>query len=306
MRPRSLPCLNANAQGTSNARSEEQRPMTRMQLPLALLGLLLTMLASCSSPPGRNQQAAIHNRDGVPCFGVPDTKETRANPPLITAISVTEIGRGSEPVWERVFLRPGSTEPALHPNQGLTYGQDGEPAPAPPLRSGKRYRGPCLQRLLSNGGSERKGYRARRIGLFDRAVCRATACSDGRQIAKAPQRELHETTTSMDAVSSAVADDGHRFSAPWPLPASNDSGPRWHAMLRRSRHARGTFRPASDRGHYRDGGGFGEHANLGAHLPARRNYRARAGSRSVYRLRFGGNARRPLAHGRALSSGNLG
>lgn len=193
MRPRSLPCLNANSQGTSSARSEERGPMTRMQLPLALLGLLLPMLASCSSPPGRYQQAAIHDRDGVPCFGVPDTKETRANPPLITAISVTEIGRGSEPVWERVFLRPGSTEPALHPNQCLTYGQDGEPASAPPLRSGKRY-----QVVISGGTPGEPGQEQARVFIVcfymveaaDRSAMRAVPsdCSTALSAGPPPAR----------------------------------------------------------------------------------------------------------------------
>lgn len=113
--------------------------MTRMQLPLALLGLLLPMLASCSSPPGRYQQAAIHNRDGVPCFGVPDTKETRGNAPIVTGVSVTEVGSGGAPIWEHDFLRERTNEPALPPNQCLKYG-DGA-ASAPMLRPGKRYQG---------------------------------------------------------------------------------------------------------------------------------------------------------------------
>lgn len=167
MRPRSLPCLNANAQGTSNAPSEEQRPMTRTQLPLALLGLLLTMLASCSSPPGRNQQAAIHNRDGVPCFGVPDTKEARANPPLITAISVTEIGRQRASMGTRLpapwIHRTGFTSesgPHLRPRWRACTGPAASKRQALPGcyfgRNARRARsgtGAGFHRLLLYGGS---------------------------------------------------------------------------------------------------------------------------------------------------------
>ena len=71
--------------------------MTR--LPLTLLGLLLPVMASGSSPAGRYQQATIQDRNGVPCFGVPDTHETRANAPLVTGVSVMEVGTGGIPLW---------------------------------------------------------------------------------------------------------------------------------------------------------------------------------------------------------------
>lgn len=111
--------------------------MMRLQLPVALLGLLLPMMASCSSPAGRYQQATIQSRDGVPCFGVPDTHETRVNAPLVTGVSVMEVGTGGTLLWEHDFLREGTAEPALPPSQCLTYGEGA--ASAPTLRPGKRY-----------------------------------------------------------------------------------------------------------------------------------------------------------------------
>jgi len=111
--------------------------MMQLRVPVALLGLLLPMMASCSSPAGRYQQATIQDRGGVPCFGVPDTRETRANAPLITGVSVMEAGTGGAPIWERDFLQSGSAEPPLPPGQCLPYGEGGPPAPA--LQSGKRY-----------------------------------------------------------------------------------------------------------------------------------------------------------------------
>lgn len=53
----------------------------RVRLPVTLLGLLLQMMASCTSPPARYQPATVQDRSGVPCFGVPDSSETRAHPP---------------------------------------------------------------------------------------------------------------------------------------------------------------------------------------------------------------------------------
>lgn len=104
---------------------------------LALLCLLLPMLTSCSSPPGRYQQTAVHSRDGVPCFGVPDTKETRINAPVITGVSVTEPGKNGLPTWEHDFLRDGTGEPTLPPGQCHKYGEGVTSAPS--LLTGKRY-----------------------------------------------------------------------------------------------------------------------------------------------------------------------
>lgn len=111
--------------------------MMRMQLPVALLGLLLPMMASCASPPGRYQPATIQDRDGVPCFGVPDTRETRTTAPIIARVSVRASGAGGVPVWEHIFLRSGTSEPALPPSQCLVYGHGDASAPA--LRAGTRY-----------------------------------------------------------------------------------------------------------------------------------------------------------------------
>lgn len=111
--------------------------MMKLQLPVAQLALLLPMMASCSSPSGRYQEAIVQERDGVPCFGVPDTHETRSRPPLVTSVSVTELGKGNSPVWERIFIGPDSTEPALSPEQCILYGEGGTAAFS--LQSGVRY-----------------------------------------------------------------------------------------------------------------------------------------------------------------------
>lgn len=84
-----------------------------MRQTVALVFLLLPMMAAGSQPQGTYQRATIQAHDGVPCFGVPDTRETRAAPPIIAGVTVTEVGKGHPPVWQRIFLREGSTEPAL-------------------------------------------------------------------------------------------------------------------------------------------------------------------------------------------------
>lgn len=76
----------------------EDNPMMRVRLPVTLLGLLLQMMASCTSPPARYQPATVQDRSGVPCFGVPDSSETRAHPPRITGVSVMEVGSGGTPI----------------------------------------------------------------------------------------------------------------------------------------------------------------------------------------------------------------
>ncbi|MGB5786959.1 MAG: hypothetical protein WBH11_16405 [Stenotrophomonas geniculata] len=91
--------------------------MMRVRLPVTLLGLLLQMMASCTSPPARYQPATVQDRSGVPCFGVPDSSETRAHPPRITGVSVMEVGSGGTPIWERDSLREGVAEPALQPGK---------------------------------------------------------------------------------------------------------------------------------------------------------------------------------------------
>lgn len=111
--------------------------MTRPQLSAAVFGMLLPMMASCSAPPGRYQQATIRDRDGVPCFSVADTPEARANAPLIAGITVMEMGTGGTPIWERIFLRARTTEPALGPDQCIGYGLGGTPAGF--LRMGTHY-----------------------------------------------------------------------------------------------------------------------------------------------------------------------
>lgn len=130
--------------------------MIQMRLLIFFVSLLLPMLASCSSPPGRYQQATIQDRAGIPCFGVPNTRETRANAPIVTVISVLRIGKGAEPVWERVYLRPGSIEPALPPDQCLSYGEGGTPALV--LRTGERY-----EVVISGGTPDSAGKAEKRV-----------------------------------------------------------------------------------------------------------------------------------------------
>lgn len=113
----------------------------QIRLLVVLVGLLLPMLASCSLPRGTYQRATIQDRAGIPCFGVPSTRETRANAPIISGVTVIKVGMGPKPVWERVFLRPGSVEPTLPPNQCLVYGEGAgeEDTPSPVLQTGVRY-----------------------------------------------------------------------------------------------------------------------------------------------------------------------
>lgn len=110
----------------------------RLRLPVTLLGLLLPVVASHASRPERYQLAMIQDRNGMPCFSVPDTRQARAHVPSITGISVMEVGKGGTPVWERDFLREGSVEPMLAPGQCLDY-RVGAEIPMPALQVGKRY-----------------------------------------------------------------------------------------------------------------------------------------------------------------------
>lgn len=61
-----------------------------MRQTVAFVILLLPMMAEGSQPHGTYQRATIQAHDGVPCFGVPDTRETRAAPPIIAGVTVVE------------------------------------------------------------------------------------------------------------------------------------------------------------------------------------------------------------------------
>lgn len=109
--------------------------MTRQAWPL--WAVLLPLMASCSSPPGRYQEATVSTPEGRLCFGVPDTRETRSAPPEIAIVSVSEVGLGLYPLWQRRFLEEHLPEPALRPDQCIPYGSG--PAPFPALQTGTYY-----------------------------------------------------------------------------------------------------------------------------------------------------------------------
>lgn len=102
-----------------------------------LLALLLPMMANCSSPPGRYQEATVSTSEGRLCFGVPDTREIRSAPPGIASIGLSAAGQGLYPMWERVFIEEHIPEPSLAPDQCIPYGSG--PSPAPPLQAGAYY-----------------------------------------------------------------------------------------------------------------------------------------------------------------------
>jgi len=99
--------------------------------------MLLPLVASCSPPPGRYQKATVSTSDGRLCFGIPDTRENRSEPPEIASIGVSAAGQGLYPMWERVFMDEHVPEPALPPDQCMPYGSG--PHPAPPLQVGAYY-----------------------------------------------------------------------------------------------------------------------------------------------------------------------
>jgi len=102
-----------------------------------LWAMLLPLVASCSPPPGRYQKAIVSTADGRLCFGIPDTRENRSEPPEIASIGVSAAGQGLYPMWERVFMDEHVPEPALPPDQCMPYGSG--PIAAPPLQMGAYY-----------------------------------------------------------------------------------------------------------------------------------------------------------------------
>lgn len=122
---------------TRLATSAPSKDDTMIRQPWALCALLLPLVASCSPPPGRYQKATVSTSDGRLCFGVPDTRETRSAPPEIAIVSVSEVGRGLYPVWQRRFLDEHLPEPALPPDECVPYGSG--PAPFPALQAGTYY-----------------------------------------------------------------------------------------------------------------------------------------------------------------------
>ena len=99
--------------------------------------LLMPLVASCSPPPGRYQQATVSTSDGRLCFGVPDTRETRSAPPEIVSIAVSEVGHGLYPLWERIFVDESIHELVLPPHQCIPYASVS--SAAPPLQVGTYY-----------------------------------------------------------------------------------------------------------------------------------------------------------------------
>lgn len=101
----------------------------------------------------------MNNSEGRLCFGVPDTRETRSAPPEIAIVSLSEVGRGLYPLWQRRFLEEHVPEPALPPDKCIPYASG--PAPGPALRAGTYY-----QVLLSGytpGDPHKKGEGEKRV-----------------------------------------------------------------------------------------------------------------------------------------------
>lgn len=131
--------------------------MIRLSLPLC--ALLLPLVASCSPPPGRYQNATVSASEGRLCFGVPDTRETRSAPPEIASIAVSEVGHGLYPIWERVFREEHIPEPALPASQCIPYASG--PTPAPPLQRGTYYE--VMLSGYTPGNPENKGEGEKRV-----------------------------------------------------------------------------------------------------------------------------------------------
>lgn len=103
----------------------------------AVYALLLPLVASCSPPSGRYQKATVNTSGGRLCFGVPDTRGNRSEPPDIDSIAVSAAGQGLYPTWERVFMDEHIPEPSLPPDQCIPYGSG--PTPGPQLQVGAYY-----------------------------------------------------------------------------------------------------------------------------------------------------------------------
>ncbi len=112
----------------SAARSKTQYVMIKQSWPL--WAMLLPVVASCSPPPRRYQAASVSTSEGRLCYGVADRRETRAAPPEIAIVSMSEVGRGLYPVWQRKFWK--STSASLRSLLTSAY-------PMPPARHLFRY-----------------------------------------------------------------------------------------------------------------------------------------------------------------------
>lgn len=114
--------------------------MTSRLLALALL--TMSFPAACMQPRGMYQDAEIRMAGSVPCFTVPDKKETRRSNPALAAISVDRYN-GSD--WEGVWywITPEHPVVLLSPEECILFGQEStigrSQAPLAPLRPGERY-----------------------------------------------------------------------------------------------------------------------------------------------------------------------
>lgn len=106
---------------------------------IILLSAFVPLSANCSSPPDRYQDAVVHARSALPCFGINDTDEARATPPEIAGVRVTERHAGrTSLVWEVSYMDATGSGPRLTPGDCIVFGEGGSIAPR--LNAGSRYR----------------------------------------------------------------------------------------------------------------------------------------------------------------------
>ncbi len=137
----------------SAARSKTQYVMIKQSWPL--WAMLLPVVASCSPPPRRYQEASVSTSEGRLCYGVADRRETRAAPPEIAIVSMSEVGRGLYPVWQRKFLEEHVREPALPPDKCIPYASG--PALVPVLQTGTYYQVLLSEYTPDDPDKEREG-----------------------------------------------------------------------------------------------------------------------------------------------------
>jgi len=124
------------------------------RLFLSLLILTLHLQGCILERPGI-YGAKVSERDGLPCFAVDNTRDTRNYPPVLRAIQVSTSNEGQEQIlWAENYYR-NETPPRLPPDQCMSYSDQ-----APALSSHRVYSVQINSHLPKKDGPDVRTYQA--------------------------------------------------------------------------------------------------------------------------------------------------
>jgi len=150
-----------------------------MKLLRLILPLAFVLLAGCITEKPGVYTAVIRLQEGVPCFTVKDSQETRKYPSVLRAINVDSPDQDLT-VWSQEYFNL-DMPPVIKPDQCILYAKD-----APPLESHKIYAF-IISAVLDKPESpdvriyqghfcllpsSQEGYRLKQIAWSERDSCR--------------------------------------------------------------------------------------------------------------------------------------